>query len=406
MAVAVVVDPNIDKKRRSIMILLISLSFALVLQNYAECILIEYVFSPKLRTFVAAFGYSVRPAIIVLFIYMLAPERKNWWAWILVAINALMYFSAFYSHIVFYINETNNWVGGPLNDLCLIVSALLLAYQILVGAYEFNKVKKTGVVQLLFTFLVIIGIVLDVFKNFLIYHWVDYVTVAIVSCCVFYYMWLHFIFVRRYQNALLAEQRFNTMLSQIKPHFIYNSLSAIAEIDGVPEKAQKAIVGFSDYLRENLDAITASELVSFDKESEHVKKYIDLEKLRFGDKVKVVFDLRYTDFLLPALTVQMLVENAVKHGITKKYEGGTVTVSTEKDGSDIIVTVRDDGVGFDTEKTLSGSHIGLNNIRNRLEYSVGGTLDIVSEIGKGTVATITIPNGFNSPRTNHKENGR
>ena len=194
-----------------------------------------------------------------------------------------------------------------------------------------------------------------------------------------------------YEAALMAEQRFDMMLTQIQPHFIYNSLSAIAEIDGVPENAQKAIVDFSDYLRENLDSMTTAELIPFDKESEHIRKYIDLEVLRFGDKVKVVFNLSVTDFLLPVMTVQMLVENAIKHGITKKHEGGTVIVSTKKDGKNVIVTVTDDGVGFDAEKEITGNHIGLNNIRKRLEYTVGGRLEIVSEKGKGTTATLIVP---------------
>ena len=158
----------------------------------------------------------------------------------------------------------------------------------------------------------------------------------------------------------------------------------------MPENAQKAILDFSKYLRENLDAITAPELVPFERELGHIKKYIDLEKLRFGEKVKVVYDITCTDFLLPALTVQMLVENAVKHGITKKYEGGTIIISTQKQGENYQVIVADDGVGFDTTVKMEGNHIGINNIRKRLEYSAGGKLEIVSKPGQGTTATITI----------------
>ena len=76
---------------------------------------------------------------------------------------------------------------------------------------------------------------------------------------------------------------------------------------------------------------------------------------------------------------------------TKKYKGGTVWVSTKHEDKKYVVTIRDDGVGFDTEKEISGNHIGINNIRKRLEYSVNGTLDIASEIGKGTTATVIIP---------------
>ena len=402
VALSVAVDSNLDKKRRLIMMALILSSFLLVLQNYAENILIEYVFAPRWRTFVAAFGYSLRPLIIVLFVYMIAPERKHWWTWILVGINGILYNTAYFSDVVFTISrDTNAWLGGPLSNLCMIVSAILLAYHVLICILEFhfkdknkNDYKKYRILTpMFFTLLVVIGIILDIYKKFWLQHWVDYVTIAVVSCCVFFYLWLHFIFVRRYQSALLAEQRYNSMISQMQPHFIYNSLSAIAEIEGVPEKAQDAIANFSMYLRENLDAMTSSELISFDKELEHIKKYIELEKLRFGEKVNVVFDIKCSDFLLPALTVQILVENAIKHGITKKYAGGTVTVSTEKKDKKFVITVCDDGIGFDAKSDISGSHFGIHNIRKRLEYAVNGTLQIESVIGKGTTATIAIPIG-------------
>ena len=388
---AISYDANFSKKRRIIMGALITLATMLVLQNYAEYVLIEYVFAPTWRTFVAAFGYSLRPAIIALYVYMVAPEKKHWWVWIPVVVNCILYNTAYFTDFVFTITEQNVWGGGPLSNFCLIISSALLAYQLFVTLQTFKYEKKVGaLVPVVFTLLVVAGIIMDTYKNFWIPHWVDYVTIAVVACCVFFYLWMHFIFVRRYQDALLTEQRFNMMLSQMQPHFIYNSLSSIAEIEGVPEKAQKAIVEFSMYLRENLEA-TSLELVSFSKELEHVQKYVDLEKLRFGEKVTVEFNVQFADFFLPALTVQMLVENAIKHGITKKYQGGTVTISAEKIGKTAVITIRDNGVGFDANGEIKGNHFGLNNVRKRLEYTVGGALNIESEKGKGTCVTVTIP---------------
>ncbi len=189
----------------------------------------------------------------------------------------------------------------------------------------------------------------------------------------------------------IQEQKIRNMLSQIQPHFIYNSLNAIQAIDGVPEKAQTAIIDFSKYLRENLDSLTGPDLVSLDKEIEHLKKYISLEKLRFGEKVNVDIDIKSSNFMMPALTLQMLVENAIKHGITKKYEGGHIKITIQEFENEFVVTVNDDGVGFDTEKELPSNHVGLNNIKKRLEYFVDGVLEIDSVINKGTTATIKIP---------------
>ena len=193
------------------------------------------------------------------------------------------------------------------------------------------------------------------------------------------------------QKLELMALKEQNMIGQIQPHFIFNALSAIHGIDGVPEKAQDAIGDFSNYLRENLDTLSGPNLVSFNKELEHIKKYVSLEKLRFGDRVNVVFDIKCSDFFLPAMTVQMLVENAIKHGVTQKEEGGTVAVTSEKKGDSFVVTVADDGVGFDTEKEITGNHIGINSIRKRLNYFVDGTLEITSEIRVGTTAKIIIP---------------
>ena len=138
--------------------------------------------------------------------------------------------------------------------------------------------------------------------------------------------------------------------------------------------------------------MTGPELIPFERELAHVKKYVSLEHLRFGDKVKVNLDINQTDFLLPPLTVQMLVENAIKHGITKKYEGGTVNISTNKDDRGFIIKVEDDGVGFDADSPIGEKHIGIRSIKNRLERFVsGGSLIVESKPGKGTVATVIIP---------------
>ena len=395
VAIAVIMDKTLGKKRRTIMLCVIFLAFCLVLQNNLEYILVEYVFAPKWRILVATIGYTLRPAIIVCFIYMAAPERKHGWAWIPVAINCMMYITSFFSDIVFTIGTENNWYGGPLSNLCLVISSLLLAYHVFVSIREYLAEKKLGALMpLVFVGVVVVGVVFDIFQYYQITHWVDYVTIATVACCVFYYFWVHFLFERRYQNALLAEQRFQTMLSQMQPHFIYNSLSAIAEIEGVPEKAQAAIVDFSKYLRENLDAMTSSDLISLGKELEHVKKYVSLEILRFGeDKINVVFDIQNAEVMLPPLTVQVLVENAIKHGITQKYEGGTVRVISTKENGFYVISVEDDGIGFDPQEVKGEKHVGLANVRKRLEYLVNGKLLVDSMIGEGTIATIMIPVG-------------
>lgn len=392
-SVVIILDSYTSKQRKIIFAAIIAATFVLIMQNYFSYYLTRYVKAVTWRILVSVIGYSIRPLIITLFAVLFAPNRKHIFAWCLVGVNAFMHTTAFYSDIVFTIKPPNNYWGGPLSYLCLIVSGVLLLYLAAIGfmSYKKNKINMKEILfHVFWIFIITAGIVSDIFWGY-DNIWISYVTVSVVIAGICSYIWLHQRFVADYETAVLAEQRYKTMVSQLQPHFIYNSLSAIAEIEGVPEKAQKAIVDFSDYLRKNLDVMTGPELITFEQELDHIQKYVEMEKLRFGEKVNVVFDIGCRDFLLPALTVQMLVENAIKHGITKRYEGGTVWVSTKHEDKKYVVTVRDDGVGFETGKDILGNHIGVNNIRKRIEYSIDGTLEIASEIGKGTTATIIIP---------------
>jgi len=192
----------------------------------------------------------------------------------------------------------------------------------------------------------------------------------------------------------LMESNISIMLSQIQPHFLYNSLSAIRELCRIdPETAVEAVDEFASYLRGNLDALVIKEPIQFENELRHVKTYLSLEKKRFGDKLNIVYDIRAENFLIPALTLQPIVENAVRHGVTKREEGGTVTVKSEESETEAIITVTDDGIGFDPDEIKKSGHIsiGIGNVRSRLTAMCGGLVAVNSEPGAGTAVVITIP---------------
>lgn len=195
------------------------------------------------------------------------------------------------------------------------------------------------------------------------------------------------------QNEML-QMRVSIMVSQIQPHFLYNSLTSIAQLcEKNPSKAKKATIEFSEYLRRNMNSLKEQAPVSFERELKHLETYLSLEKMRFGDELNVEYDIETTDFLIPSLTVQPLVENAVKHGVGMKEDGGTVTIATKEFDDRYEVIVSDDGVGFDTSKKPNDgrTHVGMENVRNRLKTMCDAVLNIESTVGKGTVATITIP---------------
>ena len=190
----------------------------------------------------------------------------------------------------------------------------------------------------------------------------------------------------------LKNNRIVLAMSQIRTHFIFNVLTAISgmcEYD--PKKADATLIKFSRYLRNNIDIMQDDELEPFLKSVEHLEDYIDLEQLRFGSRLKFVKEFEVTDFKIPPLVLQPIVENSLKHGLFPKVEGGTVTLSTKTDGKNFIITVSDDGVGYNTDDLKRDGSVGIDNVRFRLEYMVKGRMDIESNPGVGTKVTIIIP---------------
>ena len=194
----------------------------------------------------------------------------------------------------------------------------------------------------------------------------------------------------------LQESQISIMLSQIQPHFLYNTLNSIYQLcETNPMRARSMVNFFAEYLRNNLSTLEETGLISFETELSHIKTYLEIEKIRFEDTLEIEYDIKCDDFLLPVLTVQPIVENAVKHGTSKKRGGGKIVISTEEDKESYIVKVSDTGCGFDptVPKDDGKRHVGIENVRQRLANMCDGSLTLESEIGVGTLAIIRIPKG-------------
>ncbi len=188
----------------------------------------------------------------------------------------------------------------------------------------------------------------------------------------------------------LEAQKNALMLSQINPHFVYNTLSTIASMcDVSPTQAKYLTIDFSRYLRKNIGTLSSEELIPFEQEMEHVECYLKIEKARFREHLNVIYSIQCRDFSIPPLSVQPLVENAVKHGVTKKARGGTVKISAYDTETHYVVEIIDDGVGFDTRSTEM--HIGYKNVQNRVASMCKGEVTIKSTLDVGTRVTIEIP---------------
>jgi LytS/YehU family sensor histidine kinase len=193
-------------------------------------------------------------------------------------------------------------------------------------------------------------------------------------------------------EAQLKESRISIMLSQIQPHFIYNTLGTIERMClKDPQKAFDLVRNFSLYLRGNFSELDSVTPIRFAEELKHVEYYVNIEKVRFPD-MSIEYDVEATEFVLPALSVQPLVENAIKHGLMRLETGGTVKIHSYETPTHFCVEVTDDGVGFDTDAPIDEKkHVGLRNIRGRLKVMVNGALVMESKPGIGTKAMIMIP---------------
>ncbi len=215
------------------------------------------------------------------------------------------------------------------------------------------------------------------------------------------FMIVIFLFIEAEQGKKMAMQetevissRIDIALSQIQPHFLYNSLTSIYRLcDVKSDSAKEAISNFSKYLRGNLDSIKNEKMITFADELEHIKAYLALEKMRYDDYLQIVYDINIAGFFVPPLTVQPLVENAVNHGISDLPEGGCITISTCETEEHYIIKVSDNGVGFDQDALPkdSRSHIGIQSVRSRLDFMCSGVLEIESKKNSGTTAIIKIP---------------
>lgn len=190
----------------------------------------------------------------------------------------------------------------------------------------------------------------------------------------------------------LEKQKSQLMLSQIRPHFLFNtlgSIEALCEVD--PMMAKQTIHKFSKYLRTNINSLKENDLTYFEKELDYTEAYLWIEKMRFQEKINVEYNIEVRNFMLPTLTLQPLVENAVRHGICQKRKGGTIKLSTQDLGDYILISIEDDGVGFDPRKVDSERvHVGIDNVRSRIQLMCNGSVSIDSRPGEGTVCTICI----------------
>ena len=195
--------------------------------------------------------------------------------------------------------------------------------------------------------------------------------------------------VRQREEA--ARRQAQVMALQMRPHFIYNVMTSLYYICAQdPKRAQQVTFDFTNYLRANFDAVAQESEVPFSKELEHTRAYLSVEQARLENALVVDIDCPHTAFRLPPLTLQPLVENAVKHGADPELPPLHVNITSKKEADCSIIMVEDTGPGFDEAPQADGTASALDNIRERLATH-GSSLEISPRQRGGTVAIMRIP---------------
>ncbi|MBO6157961.1 MAG: histidine kinase [Firmicutes bacterium] len=403
LAFAVIRDPYIQRTYRLLLLIIVYIVASLLLQNIGTFLGEVYRLHRAWRIAIAVYGYSVRPLILVMFMQVVGINKHPYLPWGLVVFNALMYATAFFSSITFTYNENGNFIRGPLGYLCHIISTLLLFWLVLDSSKNYwNERRHEALIPIFCSLIILISVILDsvLYDREII----SFLTVAVVNACVFFYIWLHLQFVREHEQALKAEQRIQIMMTQIQPHFLYNTLSTIQALCRIdPEKASLMTERFGTYLRQNINFLDQPNLISIEKELEHTKVYTEIEMVRFPH-IRMDYQIDDKDFQIPALTIQPLVENAIRHGV-RGMKDGQIRVSTSYGEHVHKIVIQDNGSGFDPAgvKKAQGTHIGLRNVRERLDSMVKGSMVIESAPGQGTAITILIPDPAGKPLSAGKQ---
>ena len=289
-----------------------------------------------------------------------------------------------FNEYAFYVNETGHYVRVENIMMSIIYLQFpILSFIAIVLALIFTKTSDKMIKPTFFMYIVfpVVGVLLDYFIHGLSLTYIGLVLSVLIIYANIYSQ----------KQKMIEKQKNALMLSQINPHFVYNTLSTIASMcDISPKQAKYLTIDFSQYLRRNIGSLTSEDLIPFEAEMEHVACYLKIEKARFRERLNVIYATQSKDFCVPPLTVQPLVENAIKHGITKKASGGTVKISTFEEEGSYVIEIIDDGVGFDTES--ADVHVGLENVKARVADMCRGTVTVKSTPNVGTRVTIKIPN--------------
>ncbi|MCQ2451689.1 MAG: histidine kinase [Oscillospiraceae bacterium] len=324
--------------------------------------------------------FNFRKLVLINYAVMLAFWATNW-----------------LTHWLYYFDEAHRYVRGPLYVAVMGICGFELLLALVLQHWYNRKLPPIRFLFYLDLFILLMGVVLQT-----VFYGLATINIAMIVCILMHILWMQ----KQATDELIkserevAERRYRLQaagtglaLGRLQPHFLYNTLNTIYYLCGEnPETARKAVRSFSHYLRNNMDAMSTLQPVPFEEELEHVKTYLELELVRFEERLKVNYDIGCKDFRLPLLTIQTLAENSVKYGLCEKPNGGTITIQTRRLENGFQIKVLDDGIGFDINRIRERLEQGTTaQVRNRVADMCGGDFQLESHPGQWTCATIRLP---------------
>lgn len=389
LVVIISTDHFITKENKRLFMIAIGLGILNMSTQYVELWTDSHPEIEYIREWASYTGYSLRPFLILCFQKLCLPNHRHRLFFGAAAINLVLFFTSHFTHLCVYFTDDNIFQRGPLWSIVFIIcGAGLLKMTIFSFLDYYSRNIRRWILPPICSFLILQAVYGDFNGQDLRFPSSLNKSLAIVMFL--FYLFYHLRLAEQYEEKMVQNQQLQLMISQIKPHFFFNTITTIQALCTVdPKKASDTLQLFASYVRQNITTQT-EKLIPFSKEIQHTKTYVEIENLRFPN-IEVQYDLQFTDFEIAALSVQPLVENAIKHGIRSR-EHGIVKVSTQQFDKEIRIIISDNGIGFDTAvlDTLDETHVGLRNVQSRLKILQNAAMEVVSS-SEGTTITITIP---------------
>ena len=403
LALAVVQLVNLKNKIKGsqLMWILELIVFALTICEHVQYCTDKYEWPARVLYYKSAFVYWLFPLLALIELFLITPFKKKIFK-ILILLPYIFCFMVVLLNLfgyenVFAFTDDRAFIGKPLRPIMILTT---LFYVIVLMIRSLSLLRYGRSLKLAIVAFIVFSSLLSAYMELhnIISGYSD--EIALINMFVYYVylaaIYQHEVHVELFNKTLEYEKtKLTGLMAQIRPHFINNSMAVIQELCYEdPERAAEMMGHFGVYLRDNFTAIDSNEPVLFEKELDMIKEFVALEHADPDTKFVVDYELEVTEFMLPPLSVEPLVENALKHGIDRYKEGSRVIIRSYRNYSGIVVEIRDNGQGFEASakvKLKESSGIGTKNAATRLKLMCGGTIQN-ERVDGWTIVKVLIPN--------------